>query len=535
VAELFVVNGICGGTVFFLPDVPTVLGRSAECHVQIADPWISSMHAMFERRGDSLWVVDLDSRNGTYVDDARIRESAVAPGARLRFGKTMVELRDGQTEKSKDPKGVLQEQGTIVRYLADLQKEVTQGVQAVDAEPQRDTDPGLHRTTRRGAVARRQVAVLNDIGKALIDAPGLDDCLAKILHAVAAAVRAECSSLLLMDEGGRMVARASEPQGSPPRISETVVAAAAQSRAGLLTLDAQQDLRFSGSQSVIAQGIRSCLCVPIWADNRILGMLVLDRGFVDPFTADDLELVTVVGYQAALAIERARFLERATAVEEQRRKLLRHFSPDVANMILSQEQLDKDPLDATVREDVTVLFSDVQGFTGLTERLPPLELAQLLRDYFRAMTEALFEEKGTLDKFIGDGLMAVFGAPVAQPDGAVRAVRCAWKMQQKLAELNRNLAPNRRLTIRIGVNTGRVIAGNFGSPDRLEFTVLGDTVNVASRLESMAEPGAIWVGRGTYERAKQAFSFKSLGAQSVRGKTASVEVFQVAGAIGPAS
>jgi adenylate cyclase len=280
---------------------------------------------------------------------------------------------------------------------------------------------------------------------------------------------------------------------------------------------------------VVSQGIRSCLCVPVWADNRILGVLILDRGFVDPFTADDLELVTVVGYQAALAIERARFLERATAVEEQRRRLLRHFSPDIANMILTQEQLDKDPLDATVREDVTVLFSDVQGFTGLTERLPPLELAELLRDYFRAMTEALFEEKGTLDKFIGDGLMAVFGAPVAQPDGAVRAVRCAWKMQRKLAEVNRNLPP---LVIRIGVNTGRVIAGNFGSPDRLEFTVLGDTVNVASRLESMAEPGTIWVGRGTYEKARQAFSFRELGPQAVRGKTASVDVFQVSGAIG---
>ncbi len=528
-AELFVVNGICGGTVFFLPDVPTVLGRSAECHVQIADPWISSMHAMFERRGDAVWVVDLDSRNGTYVNDERIREAALPPGSRVRFGKTVVELRE-RVEK-KDPRGVLTGQGTVVRYLDDLQHEVAEA-RDEPPEPQRDTDPGRPSLSTRG-VARRQVAVLNDIGKALVDAPGLDDCLAKILHAVAVAVRAERSSLLLMDEGGHMVARASEPHGSPPRISETVVAAAAQSRAGLLTLDAQQDLRFSGSQSIIAQGIRSCLCVPIWADNRILGMLVLDRGFVDPFTADDLELVTVVGYQAALAIERARFLERATAVEEQRRKLLRHFSPDVAAMILNQEQLDKDPLDASVREDVTVLFSDVQGFTGLTERLPPLELASLLRDYFRAMTEAIFEERGTLDKFIGDGLMAVFGAPVPQPDGAVRAVRCAWKMQRRLEQLNRSLPADRRLAIRIGVNTGRVVSGNFGSPDRLEFTVLGDTVNVASRLESIAEPGAVLVGPATHDRAKGAFAFRALGSRPIRGRTEAVDVFQLVGESAP--
>ncbi len=520
------VNGICGGTVFFLPDVPTVLGRSAECQVQIADPWISSMHALFERRGEKLWLVDLDSRNGTWVNETRVRESQLGPGARMRFGKTVVDLRD---EASPRPAATVPpEHGTIVRYLSDLQAEVRQ---AGEPEPQRDTDPATRRTTGRGPAARRQIAVLNDIGKALIDAPDLDACLAKILHAVAVAVRAERSSLLLMDETGHMVVRASDPPGSAPRISETVVATAARTRAGLLTIDAQQDLRFAASQSVISQGIRSCLCVPIWADNRILGMLVLDRGFVDPFTADDLELTTVVGYQAALAIERARFLERAVAVEQQRKRLLRHFSPDVASMILSQEQMERDPLDAQVREDVTVLFSDVQGFTGLTERLPPLELAALLRDYFRSMTEVIFEEKGTLDKFIGDGLMAVFGAPMPLPDGAAQALRCAWRMLSRVEEMSRRLPPDRRLSIRVGVNTGRVVAGNFGSPDRLEFTVLGDAVNVAARLESLAEPGSIYAGRETVERARHAFAFAPLGPRPVRGRSAPVEVFRVAGPI----
>jgi adenylate cyclase len=523
-AELFVVNGICGGTVFFLPDVPTVLGRSAECQVQIADPWISSMHALFERRGDHLWLVDLDSRNGTWVNETRVRESQLGPGSRLRFGKTAVELREEARATPAAP--ILSEHGTVVRYLADLQAEARL---ATGLDAQKGTDPGNRRTTNRGPAVRRQIAVLNDIGKALVDAPDLDTCLAKILHAVAVAVRSERSSLLLMDEQGRMVVRASDPPGTAPRFSETVVATAARSRAGLLTVDAQEDLRFAGSQSVIAQGIRSCLCVPVWADNRILGMLVLDRGFVDPFTADDLELTTVVGYQTALAIERARFLERAVAMEQQRKRLLRHFSPDVASMILSQEQIDRDPLDAQVREDVTVLFTDVQGFTGLTERLPPLELAALLRDYFRAMTEAIFEEKGTLDKFIGDGLMAVFGAPVPHPDGAARALRCAWKMMQRVEEMSRRLPPDRRLCIRAGVNTGRVVAGNFGSPDRLEFTVLGDAVNVAARLETMAEPGTILAGPETVERAGGAFGFVPLGSRALRGRQAPVQVFQVTG------
>jgi adenylate cyclase len=524
VSELFVVNGICGGTVFFLPDVPTVLGRSAECQVQIADPWISSMHAMFERRGAQLWLVDLESRNGTWVNDHKVTESPLAPGYRLRFGKTEVELREGLTPRPLGP--LLAEHGTIVRYLADMQAESRQAEQP---EPKRDTDPSSHRGASRGPASRRQIAVLNDIGRSLVDAPDLDTALAKILHAVATAVRAERSTILLMDESGQMLPRATEPVGSPPRVSETVVAAAAKGRAGLLTIDAQQDLRFAGSQSIIAQGIRSCLCVPVWADNRILGMLVLDRGFVDPFTADDLELTTVVGYQAALAIERARFMARAVRVDDQRKRLLRHFSPDVAALVLSQEQVDRDPLDAQVREDVTVLFADVQGFAGLSERLPPVELAALLRDFFQSMTESIFEERGTLDKFIGDGVMAVFGAPMPLPDAATRALRCAWRMLARVEGANRTLPADRRFSIRIGVNTGRVIAGSFGSPDRSEFTVLGDPVSVAARLESMAAPGTILVGRQTAEQAAGAFAFQELGPRVLRGRSAPVDVLQVSG------
>lgn len=525
--ELFVVSGICKGTVFFLPEVPTVVGRSAECHVQIADPWVSSMHAMFERRGNDLWVVDLDSRNGTWVNDNRIRETVLSPGTRLRFGKTAAEIREKLEQP--DPAKLLGQQGAVVRYLSDLRQEVNR---AREGPPPHDADAGTTPGVPLQSIpyaASRQVAVLTDIGRALVDAPGLDDCLAKILCTVSGAVRAECAALLLMDDSGHMVPRVNEPPGSTPRISETVVAAASQSRAGLLTLDAQQDLRFSASQSVIAQGIRSCLCVPIWAENRILGMLVLDRSVVEPFTAEDLELVTVVGYQAALAIERERFLERTTAVEEQRRKLLRHFAPDVANLVLSQEQADQDPLQASVRENVSVLFSDIQDFTGLTERLQAAELTALLRDYFRHMTEAIFEEHGTLDKFVGDGVLAIFGAPVSQPDGALRAVRCAWKMRQRLDQLNALLPPDRRLAARTGIQTGRVIAGNFGSPEQIEFTVIGDAVNVASRLQSMAEPGAIYAGQSTYEQTRGAFNYRELGSRTIRGRTEPMMVYEVLG------
>ncbi|HEU4385568.1 MAG TPA: adenylate/guanylate cyclase domain-containing protein [Anaeromyxobacteraceae bacterium] len=512
--ELLVSNGVCAGTVFFLAHDPTVVGRSEECHVVIPDPWISSRHCHVELRSGEPWIVDLASRNGTFVDGRRVHETALRDGARVGFGRTeaLVRMVEPQGRGAEVPAGA-----TAVRFLADVEQQVAPG--AAVPEP----------AAGGAESARRQVAVLHAIGRALAESPGLDESLSKILGAVASAVRAERSALLLIDETGAAVPRAQVPPEAPPRLSSTIISAATRARAGLLVADAQHDDRFSGSQSVFFEGIRSYLCVPIWAENRVLGSLVLDRGLVDPFTAADLDLVTVAAYQAALAIERARLVEHARLVDLQRRKLQRHFSRDVAAAILSQETVDSDPLAVSIREEVTVLFSDVEGFTRLTEGLPALDLAELLREYFHEMTVALFEEGGTLDKFIGDGLMAIFGAPVPDPDGPVRAIRCARRMLERLGALNARLPPDRRLAIRIGINTGRVVAGNFGSPERLEFTVLGDTVNVASRLESIAGAGMVCVGRSTYDRTRALFAYRDLGLRSVKGRVAPVQVYELVG------
>jgi adenylate cyclase len=528
--ELFVVNGVRAGTLFPLNNLPVVVGRVPECAIHLADPWVSSNHARIEMRGKDLWLVDLQSTNGTFLGEGRIRELKINPGTRVRFGQTEVEFRE-KVAPPPETKDVLRQPGTVIRSLDELMAE------AIGLKNQ----AGGSRRTLGGAMAKpdpvqlakRQVAVLHELGRALIEAADLSRSLAAILTTAQEAVNAERSCLLLMDEAGGLQPMAYAPSGTPPRLSNTVVNAAIKTavaeRAGILILDAQSDERFSAARSIMAEGIRSCMCVPIWGDNRILGMMVMDRGFAVPFTPDDLELVTVVGYQAALAIDRMRFLEQARQSEEARKKLLRHFSPDVANMILSKEQLQQDPLEVRLEDEVTVLFSDVKGFTGMTERLPPLELGALLKDYFREMTDALFAQGGTLDKFIGDGLMAVFGAPVAQPDGALRAVTCAWDMLQRLKVLNERFPEDRRITIRIGVNTGHVLAGNFGSPERLEFTVLGDTVNTASRLESIAEAGSVFVGKLTAERCAGSFAFTALGQKMVKGKSKPVEVFQLMG------
>ncbi len=510
-AELFVVDGRFGGTVFLLSGEQSVVGRSPECEVSISEPWISSRHALLEKRGEELWVVDLDSRNGTWLGEQRVREARLQDGDLLGFGWTRTKVRIPLPRPT--PARV---NATLMRRLGDSRPG------AAGAAPA----PG------EAAAGQRQVAILHAIARALADASGLEDGLPRILEALSSSIRAERASVLLTSPSGEMETRCHLPPEAPPRHSASIIEAAVQARAGIVTMDAQADARFSGSGSIFAENIRSCLCVPIWAENRILGALVFDRHIVEPFTGDDLELATVAAYQLALAVERERFLEHSRTAEQQRRRLLRHFSPDVAAAILQQEEQAEDPLAVQVLEGVTVLFSDVRGFTRMTEHLPALELAALLREYFHEMTLAVFEERGTLDKFIGDGLMAVFDAPVRHGDGALRAVRCAWLMQARLAGLNQRLPADRRIAIRVGVNTGRVIAGNLGSPERLEYTVLGDAVNVASRLESIAEPGTAFVGRATYDATRHAFRYRELGTRQVRGREVPVEAFQLLGPVG---
>jgi GAF domain-containing protein len=505
VAELFVINGVCAGTVFFLPDVPTVLGRSPEAHLQVADPWISSMHAMFEWRGQDIWVIDLESRNGTFVNDERIQESKIAPGAMLRFGKT--EVRFERREERPRPEGLFANGGTVVRYLDDLEAEMNE---ARLGAPRRDTV----RSDPAAVTGRRQIAVLEEIGRALVDAGDLEACLSRILVSVARAIRSERASLLLTDETGEMVPRVVEPAGSPPALSSTVIAAAAQSRAGVLSLDAKQDPRFSGSQSIIQQGIRSALCVPIWASHRVLGMLLFDRGPSEPFTPDDLELVVVVGHQAALAIERARFLDRARAGDERRRALEHQLPPELAHELSAQEPAERDPLDFC-RCDAAVLRAALscEGvLSGSSGRA-----AEAIRAAMDAISRAVLAEGGAAIRVAGTGLAALFGLARPQPDAGARALRAARAVRERVRALG-----HAGLDVRVSVDAGSLVAGNLAGPAGFELAAAGEPAERAERLLALAAPGEILAGAGLRDQP----GLVADAVEEIGGTT--VEVFRVA-------
>jgi adenylate cyclase len=228
------------------------------------------------------------------------------------------------------------------------------------------------------------------------------------------------------------------------------------------------------------------------------------------------------------------FNQMARSLRE-KEMIKRAFTRYVAREVV--EEILKDPERLVLtgqRREVTVLFCDVRGFTPLSERLSPEAVVELLNDFYTLMIETTFKHDGTLDKFLGDAVMAVFGAPLPHPDHSVRAVLTALAMQEGIGGLNEKRVRQGKegVTIGIGVSAGEAVAGTVGTAERMEYTVIGDSVNLAARLESNAKPGQILISHRTWEKVHDVVDTRSLGIIKVKGKEEQVEVYEVLGVTG---
>jgi adenylate cyclase len=314
-------------------------------------------------------------------------------------------------------------------------------------------------------------------------------------------------------------------QQVPRSIAQKVI----DERVAVVSDNTAADSRFKG-QSIVMQSVRSAMCSPLMAaGDRVLGLLYVDSvTAVNSFSDEDLQFLVAFSGLVALGIRNSRYAEQVKREALVRSNFERYFAPNIAAEIAQQDAIV--PLGGE-RKPITILFSDIRGFTSIAESMGPDGIAQLLTEYFSEMVEIVFEHGGTLDKFIGDAIMALWGTPIAHADDPDRALRAAVAMQRGVARLNQHWAASGRpeIGVGIGINYGDVFAGNIGSERRLEYTVIGDAVNVANRLCSAAGPGEILVSEAVCQSVKDNAEYEYLPAMSLRGRTRSVQVFRVKG------
>ena len=310
-------------------------------------------------------------------------------------------------------------------------------------------------------------------------------------------------------------------------IGRTITRKVMKDRVALLSQDAASDEQFAGVDSIVSQGVRSTICAPLVAESRVHGALYADR--LDPFAAfkpDDLELISAVAAQTAIAVENARAHERLAREEVARANYSRFLPEYVVKQML--ENPDSFKLGG-VSQTITILFADIRGFTRISEHAPPEKIVGLLNRYFSAMTDIIFAHGGTLDKYLGDGLMALFGAPTTTPDDASNALNAAVAMQRRLLGINRELREEgfAEIGVGMGLHTGEVVVGYIGSDRRSEYTAIGDTVNTSARLESNALGGEILISDATAKAAHSRYKLKPREPIMVKNRQQPVMLWEV--------
>jgi adenylate cyclase len=466
----------------------TTIGRRPENDIVIADLSASRVHAefQFDESEDNLVVLDLGSTNGTYVNHMRLQgPRQLNHNDVVRIGEHVLHvIHQGGVDRPTSP----------VRGTQILTRDIV--LESID----------MHAVLMY-EVARKLNTVL-DIDTALREVSGL-------MQRTLAADRCE---LILSEQFDQLA-----ELGFPTSIARSAI----ENRAAVNIPDISRD----GSafhESAMLMRVRSVLCVPVIGGDKVIGLVYMYKTDPTkrPFDERDFQLAVAISHQAALTIQRMRLLERVREEQRVRQLLQRFVSPGEAEFIFQHLQT-AGSLPGLSERRVSCVFADIADSTGMAERLGPKGFGSVLSRYYQEMTDIVFANNGLIDKYLGDGIMAVFGMTGNQQEHEERAVRAGLAMIEKIEIMNQELHLPELITVGVGVNTGDVVAGYMGTKQRVELTVLGDTVNVAAGLQVMARPNRVFVGPATMAAIVGKFATRRVGPIVVKGRTRNIQAHEV--------
>jgi len=495
------------------------VGRIPGFEVELADRSISRDHAVIEIHADDAVVQDHQSRNGTFVNELRVARQELLAGDLLRFGELVFRF-----EEVAAPHPV----ATAPWETNSLSHEEVEPLFQARA-PSEDGAINLG-PTAAGSRPQAKLKILLKVSE-LLSSPGdLDAVLGRVLQLLFQILDIDRAAILLVDPvSGELTPRVQRSRlpsdGEVAFYSTTVVRYVWARGTPALFADAQDDARLESNKSIVTNSIHGCMCAPLRARSRTLGVVYVDNLLIpDRFNGEDLEFLGAYASQAGIAIDNALLYSRIESEALLRQNLSRFFPPTALARISHLADLEIN------EAEITALFCDISDFTGLASRMRAREVVEVLNVYFPAMAGVVFRHEGTLEKYIGDALMAVWGTPVTVADHAERAVTAALDMQAAMQGVNDRLAARGvRLSIHIGVHSGVAAAGNIGSEQYLQYATIGDATNVASRISGEAGPGEVVISAETARRLPaQRWVCTSRGPRKVKGKDEPIEVLTVA-------
>lgn len=526
----------------------TIIGRSDENDIVLRNVGISRKHVKIYKKAKNYFLADLGSSNGTKVNGKFIQKIKLSHNDVISIGtcdlifftdelsappqtNSLFLMEDSDQNNFYQHTLNISPQESCIMSSSELLASI-ESKKIIDKHDQAPSQNDISSLER----SNKALFVLYEISRQLSSTSDFKELLNKIMDLIFMVIDADSGFLVLTgdkekDELIPIVVKSKDKQKENTgkmRPSKTMINKVIQDKVALLTTNAMDDSRFSAAESVVIKKIRSAICVPLWGKNKIIGAIQLDSTRPDNmFTKDSLELLKTIGCQMAMVIEQARLNAQIQEEEKLRNRLERFHSPQIIEMILKKSQDSSENIMEPKDLTSTILFTDIVGFTGISEKMSPREINIILNKHFSQLTDIIFKYGGTLDKFLGDGLMAIFGTPIEKKEDAENAVRAALEIRQKFAEVIKKTSPEIKFDIRVGINTGRVVAGNIGSPKRMDYTVIGDAVNIAKRIESSAKPDQILIGPETYKCVKNKFNLKKVGPKKLKGRKAETMIYEV--------
>ncbi|BAY11414.1 adenylate/guanylate cyclase domain-containing protein [Calothrix sp. NIES-2098] len=513
------------------------IGRLPECNLYLPFGGVSRNHAQIVKTADGVWTIaDMGSKNGTQVNERILtRPQQLHHGDIVWLGNVslLVLVVDpaaqpmSKHEPTQNRDGDNTEQKTILRNVKQLQQ---QWIQA---------------DSKDGDISNKDITIarlkdLVDIAKNLCAATSIEEIFFQVQEVVFRYLDSIDRLALLIDVSGggnlelmnAAIRNASQQENLAADgswISRSICQKVFDEKVVIQSADTHKDERFSGEHSVLVKGIRSVMAVPLWDENKVVGVLYADAHLSSYHWAnegeEELSFFSALANLVATSVQRWLLVDRLKNEEVIRHRLERYHSPAVVQQLISVGRLPDGRL-PPAESEISILFADLVGFTAISERVTATAIAQLLNNLFEEMLQEVFAYGGTLDKYIGDCIMAFFGAPEPQPDHAERAIAAAKGMLTRLERLNLNGFWQEPLQLRIAINSGKAVVGDVGSSQRVEYTALGATINLAARMEAVCPPGECVISEVTYKMLKQPSDFQEMGSYSFKGINRLIKIYQ---------